>query len=530
MLDDTAVAELVELKPKAERLLTDFPYFAEHCLRIRPKAGGLVPFRLNPVQSIVHDKIEAQREATGRVRALVLKARQPGVSTYTEGRFFWRVTQREGVSAFILTHQQQATETIFGMAQRFHENMPQPIKLRTEASNAKEMRFAGLGSDILVSTAGAKGAGRGGTVHYFHGSEVAHWQNAADHMAGVMQSVPDAPDTEVILESTANGVGGLFYDMCQAAQRGDGDYILIFIPWFEHDEYRAEPPEGWQPPPEFREYGEVHGLSLECLHWAWRKNAELAQACGGTTDEICWLFRQEYPATSAEAFQLADSESLIRGERVLRARKATVSDQSLAPLVLGVDIARGGKDKTRIVDRRGRCAGHLVDVTLDTRDLMEIVGHVGKLIAQHKPGAVFVDGTGIGAGVYDRLRELGHRNAHLVTFGGKATKADRYANKRAEMWGEMAEWFADEGGVDIPDSDEVQASLCAPGYSFDSSSRLMIEPKEKIRERLGFSPDFGDALALTFARHVVSARVQEARRAQRPTRANNSYSPLRWKR
>ncbi len=177
--------------------------------------------------------MEAQKVETGRVRALILKARQPGVSTYVEGRYFHQVTQRQGVTAYILTHAQAATDAIYGIAQRFHDNMPEPLRLATVAANAKELRFAGLDSCIQVSTAGARGAGRGGTVNYFHGSEVAHWANAAEHMAGVLQSVPNVPGTEIILESTANGVGGLFYDMCQAAQRNKGDYILVFVPWLE---------------------------------------------------------------------------------------------------------------------------------------------------------------------------------------------------------------------------------------------------------------------------------------------------------
>ncbi len=89
----------------------------------------------------------------------------------------------------------------------------------------------------------------------------------------------------------------------------------------------------------------------------------------------------------------------------------------------------------------------------------------------------------------------------------------------------MAEWLRDEGGADIPDSDEWQAGLCAPGYGFDSNSRLILEAKEKIRARVGFSPDVGDALALTFAENVKRA---DAYRRPPPMRANSAYNPLRW--
>ena len=108
MVTAASAEDVRDLQARAKRLCEDFEYYAENCLRIRPKAGGLVPFVLNEVQRAVHARLEAQRENTGRVRALILKARQPGISTYVEGRYFHRVTQREGVSAFILTHSQAA--------------------------------------------------------------------------------------------------------------------------------------------------------------------------------------------------------------------------------------------------------------------------------------------------------------------------------------------------------------------------------------------------------------------------------------
>ncbi len=127
---------------------------------------------------------------------------------------------------------------------------------------------------------------------------------------------------------------------------------------------------------------------------------------------------------------------------------------------------------------------------------------------------------------YDRLRERGYRRiVTAVNFGSKARNDDRYANKRAEIWGRMAEWFADAGGADIPDSDEWQSNLCAPGYGFDSNSRLLLEKKDDIRKRVGFSPDLGDALALTFAENIR----RDAGRRPRPTRANSQYDPRRWR-
>ncbi len=176
-------------------------------------------------------------------------------------------------------------------------------------------------------------------------------------MAGVMQAVPDAPGTEIILESTANGIGGLFYDMCKAAERGGGDYILIFVPWYWADEYQTGAPEGWTAPRKFVSYGEAHELTPAQVYWAWRKNAELAQACNASSDEICWLFRQEYPATAAEAFQAADHEAYIPPELALAARKFEAPDQSTAALVLGVAV-RGAVQPAARGHQRHRQRAH----------------------------------------------------------------------------------------------------------------------------------------------------------------------------
>src|ERR1700722_12298423 len=104
------------------RLRDDFPYYAPRCLKIRTKNGNIEPFRLNRPQRYLHEMIEAQREKTGKVRALVLKGRQQGVSSYTEGRFYHRATHKSGTKAFILTHLDEATANLFGMAKRFYEN------------------------------------------------------------------------------------------------------------------------------------------------------------------------------------------------------------------------------------------------------------------------------------------------------------------------------------------------------------------------------------------------------------------------
>lgn len=377
----------------------DFQDWAARHLSVLDKQGGLVPFRLNPVQQKVHKQIEAQRRRTGRVRALILKARQPGISTYVAGRFYQATIRHPGMRAFILTHLGDATASVYSMVSRFHENCTDPARPDARIANSRELLFAESDSGYRVGTAGTKTIGRGHTFRLFHGSEVAFWANADLHMAGILQTVPDADGTEIILESTANGPAGLYFDMCKAAERGEGEFELIFVPWFAHHEYTTRPPRGWTAPPALLDYAKLHKLKRGQLYWLWRKNGMLARGCGADDSEICWLFRQEYPATAEEAFRGAAHDGLIRPDLVTAARHTIAPPQDHLPLVLGVDIARGGADKTHIIDRQGRRAGAIINRVIDSGDLMEVAGLVGREIDRLGPDMVFLDGTGIGAGV-----------------------------------------------------------------------------------------------------------------------------------
>ncbi|MBT3923112.1 MAG: hypothetical protein HOF21_11115 [Nitrospina sp.] len=474
-------------------LKENFGHYASKCLKIRAASGELKPFTLNAEQNIIHEKIEAQLKQTGKVRALILKGRKQGCSTYVEGRYYWKVTHSQGKNAFILCHEAEATKTIFDMAARYHEHCPELVKPQTGATNAKELSFDTLDSGYRVATAGSKGVGRSQTIHYFHGSEVAFWPNANEHSAGALQAVPNENETEIILESTANGLGNYFHEQWQQAEAGIGDYIAIFIPWFLHQDYRRDLADDFNLSPEELEYKELYGLDNEQMAWRQAKAIELKSD---------WLFKQEYPATSAEAFQTSGEDTLISPDAVMRARKVEVT--ASGPLVIGVDPAWFGDDRTSIIRRQGRKAFDLESYS--KKDTMEVAGIVARIIENEHPIKVFVDVGGIGAGVYDRLRDLGYTSqVEAVNAASKTLYTDQYSNKRAEMWGEMKEWLHDEAGVDIPDLSSLHADLTGPTYSFDSNSRLKIEKKEDLKKRGFRSPDEGDALALTFAAPVNPA-------------------------
>ena len=503
------------------QLKADLVPYAAGCLNIRTKAGAVERFKFNRTQLELHRRIGAQLHDRGKVRALVLKGRQVGISTYVAGRFYWKTTHRRGYVTQILTHHDDATENLFAMAKRYHDACPSMFRPETGASNAKELAFSKLGSGYRVATAGGRAVGRSSTIQLFHGSEVGFWPNAEEHFAGIMQALSNAHDTECILESTANGIGNVFHRLWKAAELGDSEFEAIFLPWFWHEEYRAPEPDGWRAPDAWEEYAETYGLDRDQVYWAFVKNRDLSVVGGGSPEEINWKFRQEYPANANEAFQTSGQNAFIAPEVILAARKRRVT--GYGPIILGVDPARGGGDKTGIIDRQGRVAGGHVCKRVDNSDLMSTAGeilHIANSLRSAGLRKVVIDTTGLGAGLYDRLRETLPGMVEGVNFGAKAYDADHYVNRRSEMWDTMREWMDDPAGVQIPDNDELHGDLAAPmrgpgATRFDSVGRLILEPKDHIRERLSFSPDLGDALALTFAAGQVMVQPQtEHRRAR----------------
>jgi len=498
------------------RLRDDFPHYAEKCLRIRTKdpKAGVVPFVLNEPQAFVHERLEEQKRLTGKVRALILKGRQEGISTYVGGRYYHRVTHSKGVSCYILTHEQQATDNLFGMVERYHEHCPVLVKPSTGAANAKELVFDRLDSGYAIGTAGNKAVGRSNTFQLFHGSEVAFWPNAKDHFAGVVQTVPDLPGTEIILESTAKGVGNEFHAMWQDAEAGKGDYIAIFVPWYWLKEYRKPVPESFELDEEDHEYQQAYGLDLEQMAWRRAKIVEL-----GSDGKV--LFKQEYPATAAEAFQFTGHDGYIKPEAVVRARKAKLD--GVGPLVLGVDPKRFGNDRFSIAWRRGRKLAK-VESRTEKMDGPAGAAWVKSVIDSDKPVRVFIDVGGVGASVYDFLKAWGYawepgttdpkKVVVPIDFAGSPQQREIILpsgevrpgpyNRRAEMWMRSRDWLDEPGGTDIPDDDGLQADACGPGYHYNANSYLLIESKEHMREvRKLRSPDEWDAVALTFAEPVA---------------------------
>ena len=488
----------------------NFQHFAEANLQIRTKEGAVATLVLNKAQQYIHERLEAQRQETGKVRAIILKGRQQGCSTYVEARFYWRTIFRAGVRTFILCHDRRSASALYEMAQRYHEHCP--IAPVTGTSNAKELIFSKLDSGYSIGTAGNESVGRGSTLQYFHGSEVAFWpQRAASSLkTGILQAIPQmaadgaVADTEIIFESTANGVtgdGAFFYGECQKAMRGEGEYQLIFIPWYWSSEYSLSVSGSFQTNPYERELMARYSLTINQIAWRRMKISELGTAL---VDGVK-AFKQEYPNEILEAFQYSGEEGFIRPSLVRAARANTCPLTNT--LVVGVDPSRGG-DRFALARRRGRKVYGLETHTGEI-NFGDAINICKKVLDNEKPNMMFIDAGG-GAEIVDRLWELGYSNVKAIPFGGKAFEPEKYKNKRAEIWGEMAEWLDSSVtglDVDIPDDDALQADLCTPKLSRDSMDRFVLESKDSMTKRGMPSPDLGDAVALTFAEPVQEVRA-----------------------
>ena len=285
--------------------------YIEGCLKIKTKSGTVVPFRLNDAQRKLYAVAKRQQDAGKPVRLIILKARQLGFSTLTEGLIFHACATRRNVNALIVAHREDATANLFRMSKLFYDELPAPVKPMLRASNAQELVFEnpsklrserearpGLRSRIRCATAGGRGIGRSDTLQCVHLSEYAFWPNGADGkastLAGILQAVPSLPGTMVVIESTANGFED-FKERWDAAVAGENDFEPVFFAWFENPDYSMPVVPGTEWTPEERDLKAAYRLTDGQLQW---RRWCIANNCGGSLD----MFRQEYPASPGEAF------------------------------------------------------------------------------------------------------------------------------------------------------------------------------------------------------------------------------------
>jgi len=224
-------------------------------------------------------------------------------------------------------------------------------------------------------------------------------------------------------------------------------------------------------------------------------------AYGEDSDFFRVRVRGVFPRTGEQEFI---SQALVAAARV-----RVADTHRFDPLVLGVDVARYGEDESVIVIRKGRDARSIDPIRLRGVSTMELASRVIETATALRADAVFIDGGGVGGGVVDRCRQL-RLDVVDIQFGGRADRTDvasqgeRYANKRAEMWGAMRAWL--QGGS-IPDDRELEEQLVGTTYGFNGRDEIQLERKHDMKARGLSSPDWADGLALTFAYPVVASAV-----------------------
>lgn len=518
---------MADTRQQVEFLKHDLPYYCANYIKVRPKEGGLlVPLVLNKAQMRVHQFLEDMRTREGLVRVCIIKGRQMGCSTYTAARFLHHATLFPGTSVFILAHISKSTDYLFDLVKRMYYNLPEPLRPVAERSNKKELKFGQIDSEYALGTAGAQDVGRGMNPHLLHLSEAAFYQNTDDLTTGLMQGVATAPGTEIIMESTANGVNNMFYNLCMKGTDPSAvsRYRTLFLPWYIQDEYREKPRTGFRPNAEDHELMDLYGLDLEQIFWRRRK---LEDEYNGDL----FKFHQEYPNSMAEAF-VTSGDTLFSTESIETARKYEGVIDSAAPLILGVDGSGEGADRTALVLRQGR---RIVEYKVYDEPVrpMRLAGIIAQYIDRMGVDMVFLD-VAYGYGCRDRLAEMGYgAKVQTVHFG--ETKSlimpDLYRNKRAEMYGFMKEWL-DAGGASIPDDDLfVRDLLMIPGFKISGSRGLLALPlKEEIKKNNdGISCDLSDAAALTFA-YPIAARAVRSNIIRDDPNAVRANSPFKSRR
>ena len=283
--------------------INDFRIFLQKGnLKIKDKIGNIVPLVLNKAQETVLRIIEGMITEGVPIRIIILKARQKGISTLIEAYIFWRTTYSPNRKSAVIGHVRDATDNLWDMTNRYYDNLPEYFQPEKKYHNSKELTYAKTKSEMIFWTAETGDVGSSHTIQDLHITELSKWRDPKTTLTSLLQTVPDEPNTMVIMESTANGFGGEFYNRCQSSILGESKYKFIFLSWLIDDEYTlpfsndVERNDFINSMDQEEKILLTKGATYE--HLKWRREIGLPDKCGNDPDK----FKQEYPADAIEAF------------------------------------------------------------------------------------------------------------------------------------------------------------------------------------------------------------------------------------
>ena len=379
----------------------------EENLFIRAKGGEPNLIRLNPVQR-EYSRVCLEEKSR---KNIVLKARQVGITSYIAARFFVQTVTRKGALTMLVAHNQLAAEEIFRIVHRFWDHLPKALRtgpLKTSHSSARELVFPGLDSAFSVTSAD-ENTGRGRTIQNLHCTEVSRWgRDAAEALASLRSAL--VPKGEIVLESTANGAWGAFYQEWQRAE--ETGYKRHFFPWWIEGSYRCKTGPSFEMTPEEAKFAKAMGLDVEQI--AWRREQ---------WSTLRGLAAQEFAEDAVECFR-ASGECVFELEVVEKALEASGEPMELkdngrlaiwlparpgVDYLIGVDPAGGGVHGdyscAEVIDRKMgmQCAelhGHF--------SLKDLAAKLVLLGTEYNSAVVAVERNNHGAGVLAHLERMGY--------------------------------------------------------------------------------------------------------------------------
>lgn len=433
---------------KIKRIAKDFSEFCRYNLKIKTKNGMLVPLEPRKVQQILIERVIAKLEAGEPVRFIILKARQQGVSTIVEALIYWWTVTHKYQQSKIIAHNTETSEYLYSMFRTFYDNSLVTFQPKTKYNTRNDITFdneaepqKGLKSQIDTATAENTGTGRGQTVQWLHGSEVALWPKGQEIVAGLMQAVPLMENTAIFLESTANGIGDYFHTTWQASKRGESPFEPLFFPWNIHEEYFIKPPKYFKMTAEEKKLKKQYQLKLGQIYWRRKKMLEFVG------DEK--RFYQEYPLTDTEAFlasgtprfnttKLAEMEDkcyepqtydlILRKDKMLQEviypkiaegapLKVWITPQQGREYVIGADVAEGVEEDFSVATVMDRLTHQTVARfrgDMEPADFGEFLAILGRWYHHALIGAEI---NNHGLTTVQRLRDVGYDNLYRREMG-----------------------------------------------------------------------------------------------------------------